>query len=100
MSQHTKDLLGFFKIIIIFSFFSSKKKEVSNKELSKDTKDKAADLLEAGVGNRTAGKQLAEKTTVVREIVRKWRKLKRTISLRQTGAPCMIWPGGVLMIMS
>ncbi|KAI3351627.1 hypothetical protein L3Q82_020239, partial [Scortum barcoo] len=65
------------------------------KELSKDTRDKTVDLHKAGMGYRTTGKQLGEKATTVGAIIRKWKKLKKTLSLPRTGAPCKISPRGV-----
>ncbi len=68
------------------------------KELSKDTRDTIVDLHKAGMGYRTIGKQLGEKTTTVGTIIRKWKKFKMTVNLPRTGAPCKISPHGVSMI--
>ncbi len=68
------------------------------KELSKDIRDKIVDLHKAGMGYKTIGKQLGEKTTVG-AIIRKWKKHKTTISRPQSGAPCKILAHGVRMIM-
>ncbi len=65
------------------------------KELSRDT---IVDLHKAGMGYRTIGKQLGEKTTTVGTIIRKWKKFKMTVNLPRTGAPCKISPRGVSMI--
>ncbi len=65
------------------------------KELSKDTRDKIVDLHKAGIGYRTIGKQLVEKAP----IIRKCNKLKMTVNLPRTGAPCKISLCGVSMIM-
>ncbi len=46
------------------------------KELSKDIRDKIVDLHKAGMGYKTIGKQLGEKTTVG-AIIRKWKKHKQ-----------------------
>ncbi len=62
------------------------------KELSKDTRDTIVDLHKAGMGYRTIGKQLGEKTTTVGTIIRKWKKFKMTVNLPRTGAPCKISP--------
>ncbi len=69
------------------------------KELSKDVRDKIVDLHKAGMGYKTIAKQLGEKVTTVGAIIRKWKKHKITVNLPQTGAPCMISPRGVSMIM-
>ncbi|KAL0198163.1 hypothetical protein M9458_006703, partial [Cirrhinus mrigala] len=69
------------------------------KELSKDTRDKIVDLHKAGMGYRTIGKQLGEKATTVGAIIRKWKKLKMTVSLPRTGALCKISPRGVSVIL-
>ncbi len=69
------------------------------KELSKDTRNKNVDLHKAGIGYRTIDKQLGEKATTVGTIIRKWKKLKMTVNLPRTGAPCKISPRGVSMIL-
>ncbi len=69
------------------------------KELSKDTRNKIVDLHKAGMGYRTIGKQLGEKTTTVGAIIRKWKKFKMTVNLPRTGAPCKISPRGVSVIL-
>ncbi len=69
-----------------------------NKELSKDTRDKIVDLHKAGMGYRTISKQLGDKATTVRAVIRKWKKFKMTVNLPRTGAPCKISPRGVSMI--
>ncbi len=69
------------------------------KELSKDTRDKIVDLHKAGMGYRTIDKQLGEKATTVGAIIRKLKKLKMTVNLPRTGAPCKISPRGVSMIL-
>ncbi len=69
------------------------------KELSKDVRDKIADLHNAGMGNKTLAKQLGEKVTIVGVILHKWKIHKITVSLPQTGALCKISPRGVSMIM-
>ena len=51
------------------------------------------------MGYRTIGKQLGEKATTVGAIIRKWKKLKMTVNLPRSGAPCKISPRGVSMIM-
>ncbi len=68
------------------------------KEPSKDVRDKIVDLLKAAMGYKTIAKQLGEKGTVC-SIIRKWKKLKITVNLLRTGAPCKISPRGVSMIM-
>ncbi len=70
-----------------------------NKELSKDTREKNVDLHKAGMGYRTIGNQLGERATTVGAIIRKWKKFKKTVDLRRTGAPCKISPRGVSMIL-
>ncbi len=67
-------------------------------ELSKDVRDKIVDLHKAGMGYKTITKQLGEKVTTVGAIVRKWKKLKITVNLPRSGAPCKISPHGVSMI--
>ncbi len=69
------------------------------KELSKDTREKIVNLHKAGMGYRTIGKQLGEKATTVRAIIRKLKKFKVTVNLPRTGAPCNISPRGVSMIL-
>ncbi len=48
---------------------------------------------------RTIGKQLGEKATTVGAIIKKWKKFKMTVNLHRTGAPCMISPRRVSMIL-
>ncbi len=69
------------------------------KELSKDVRDKIADLHKAGKGYKTIAKQLGEKVTTVGVNIRKWKKHKITVNLARTGAPCKISTWGVSMIM-
>ncbi len=66
---------------------------------TKDTRNKNVDLHKAGIGYRTIDKQLGEKATTVGTIIRKWKKLKMTVNLPRTGAPCKISPRGVSMIL-
>ena len=47
------------------------------------------------MGNRTIGKQLGEKAT----IIRKWKKFKMTVNHPRSGAPCKISTQGASMIM-
>ncbi len=68
------------------------------KELSKDVRDKIVDLHKAAMRYKTIAKQLGEKGTVG-VIIRKCKKLKITVNLLRTGAPCKISPSGVSMIM-
>ena len=51
------------------------------------------------MGYRTIGKQLSEKATTVGTIIGEWKKLKMSIKLPLSGAPCKISPRGVSMIM-
>ncbi|KAI4891288.1 hypothetical protein NFI96_003443 [Prochilodus magdalenae] len=69
------------------------------KELSKDTRDKIVDLHKAGKGYRAIAKQLGEQRSTVGAIIRKWKKLNRTVNLPRTGAPRKISPHGVSMIL-
>ncbi|KAI4903589.1 hypothetical protein NFI96_001060 [Prochilodus magdalenae] len=69
------------------------------KELSKDTRDKTADLHEAGKGYGATAKQLGEKRSTVGAIIRKWEELNMTVNLPRTGAPRKISPGGVSVIL-
>ena len=46
------------------------------RELCKDIRDKIVDLHKAGMGYRTIGKQLGEKTTTVGAIIRKWEEVE------------------------
>ncbi len=64
------------------------------KELSKDTRDKIVDLQKAGIGYRTI-LPIVEKAP----IIRKCKKLKMTVNLPRTGAPCNISPRGLSMIL-
>lgn len=57
------------------------------KELSKDTRDKIAELHKAGKGYDAITKQLGEKRTNVGAIVRKWKRLMMIVSVPWTGAP-------------
>ncbi len=70
-----------------------------SKELSKDVRDKIVDLHKAAMGYKTIAKQLGEKVTTVGAIIHKWKKLKITVNLPRTGAPCKISPRWVSMIM-
>ncbi len=69
------------------------------KELSKEVRDKTVDLHKAGMGYKIIAKPLGEKVTTVGAIIRKWKKQKITACLPRTGAPCMISPRGVSVIM-
>lgn len=62
------------------------------KELSKDIGDKIVDLHKAGMGHKTIDKQLGEKAATVGTIIRNWKKLKMTVNLPQSDAPCKILP--------
>uniref|UniRef100_A0A803J715 Transposase Tc1-like domain-containing protein n=1 Tax=Xenopus tropicalis TaxID=8364 RepID=A0A803J715_XENTR len=66
--------------------------------LLKDTRDKIVDLHKAGRGYRVIAKQLGENRSTVGAIVRKWKRLKTTVSLPRTGAPCKISPRGVSLM--
>ena len=68
------------------------------KELSKDIRDTIVDLHKAGMGYKKISKQLGEKLTTVRAIIRKWTKHKVTANLPQSGAPRKIWPRGISMM--
>uniref|UniRef100_A0A8C4TMR8 Transposase n=1 Tax=Erpetoichthys calabaricus TaxID=27687 RepID=A0A8C4TMR8_ERPCA len=68
-------------------------------ELSKDTRDQIVDLHKAGKGYGAIAKQLGENRSTVGAIVRKWKRLKTTVSLPRTGAPCKISPRGVSQMM-
>ncbi len=69
------------------------------KELSKDVRDKIANLHTAGIGYKTIAKQLGEKVTTVGAIIRKWKKHRKTVNLPWIWAPCQILPRGVSMVM-
>ncbi len=60
------------------------------KQRSKDVRDKIVDLHKAGIGYKTTAKQLGENVTTVSVIIRKWKKLKITVGLPRTMAPCKI----------
>uniref|UniRef100_A0A3Q3KM81 Uncharacterized protein n=1 Tax=Monopterus albus TaxID=43700 RepID=A0A3Q3KM81_MONAL len=68
------------------------------KELSKDTRDKIVDLHKAGKGYGAFAKQLGKNRSIVGAIVRKWKRLKTTVSLPRTRAPCKISPRGVSLM--
>ena len=51
------------------------------------------------MGYKKISKQLGEKLTTVRAIIRKWKKHKVTANLPQSGAPCKISPRGISMMM-
>ena len=69
------------------------------KELSKDIMDKIVDLHKAGMAYKKISKQLGEKLTTVRAIIRKWEKHKVTANLPRSGAPRKILPRGISMMM-
>jgi len=69
------------------------------RELGKGIRDKIVDLHKTGMGNRTIGQMLGEKTTAVGAIIRKWKKFKMSVNLPRSGAPCKISPRGASMIM-
>ena len=52
------------------------------------------------MGYKKISKQLGEKLTTVRAIIRKWKKHKVTANLPRSGAPCKISPRGMSMIRS
>ncbi|KAK3523183.1 hypothetical protein QTP86_021723, partial [Hemibagrus guttatus] len=56
------------------------------KELSKDVRDKIADLHKAGMGYKTIAKQLGEKVTTVGAIISKLKKYKITVNLHAWGS--------------
>ncbi|KAI4885578.1 hypothetical protein NFI96_010387 [Prochilodus magdalenae] len=56
------------------------------KELSKDTRDKTADLHKAGKGYWGIAKHLGGKRSTVGAIIRKWEELNMTVHLPWTGA--------------
>jgi len=60
------------------------------KELSKDTRDK---IVTSTRLERATGKLPSSL------VIRKWKKLKKTVNLPQTAAPCKISPRGVSMIL-
>ncbi len=68
------------------------------KELSKDTRNKIADLHQAGKTESAIGKQLGVKKSTVGAIIRKWKTYKTTDNLPRSGAPRKISPRGVKMI--
>ena len=69
------------------------------KELSKDMRDKILDLHKAVMGYKKISKQLDEKLTTVGASIRKWKKHKFTTNLPRSGAPRMISPRGISMMM-
>ncbi|KAK3506427.1 hypothetical protein QTP70_000276 [Hemibagrus guttatus] len=68
------------------------------KELSKDTRNKIADLHQAGKTESAIDKQLGVKKSTVGAIIRKWKTYKTTDNLPPSGAPHKISPRGVKMI--
>ncbi|KAK3509827.1 hypothetical protein QTP70_012503 [Hemibagrus guttatus] len=68
------------------------------KELSKDTRNKIADLHQAGKTESAIGKQLGVKKSTVGAIIRKWKTYKTTDNLPRSVAPRKISPRGVKMI--
>ncbi|KAI4887086.1 hypothetical protein NFI96_028010, partial [Prochilodus magdalenae] len=68
-------------------------------ELSKDTRKKVEDLLQAGKSESTIGKQAGVNKSTVGAIVRKWKTYKTIDNLPRSGAPRKISSRGVKMIM-
>uniref|UniRef100_A0A1A8IZ25 Uncharacterized protein n=1 Tax=Nothobranchius kuhntae TaxID=321403 RepID=A0A1A8IZ25_NOTKU len=66
--------------------------------MPKETRDKIVDLHKTGKGYGEIAKQLSENRSTVEAIVRKWKRLKTTVSLPRTGAPCKISSRGVSLI--
>ncbi|KAK3518467.1 hypothetical protein QTP70_000632 [Hemibagrus guttatus] len=64
------------------------------KELSKDVRNKIADLHKAGLGYKTISKKLGEKETTVGAIIRIQKKYKIANNRPWSGAPCKISPHG------
>ena len=69
------------------------------KELSKDSRKKIVDLLQAGKSESTIGKQVGVNKSTVGAIVREWKTSKTTDNLPRSGAPRKISSRGVKMIM-
>src|SRR4029434_3707020 len=55
------------------------------------------DLLKAGMGYKTIGKQLGEKQTTIGAIIRKWKQHQTTVHRYRSGAPCKISPRAVII---
>uniref|UniRef100_G3P5D1 Chitobiase, di-N-acetyl- n=1 Tax=Gasterosteus aculeatus aculeatus TaxID=481459 RepID=G3P5D1_GASAC len=70
----------------------------SQEELAKDTRNKIADLHQAGKTESAIGKQLGVKKSTVGAIIRNWKTYKTTDNLPRAGAPRKISPREVNII--
>lgn len=70
-----------------------------SKELSTDIRDRIVDLHKPGMGYKRIRKQLGEKRSTFRAVIRKWKKHHTTANLPRTGPPHKISPRGVSLIM-
>lgn len=70
-----------------------------SKELSTDIRDTIVDLHKPGMGYKRIRKQLGEKRSTFRAVIRKWKKHHTTANLPRTGPPHKISPHGVSLIM-
>ncbi len=63
-----------------------------SKEIQEQMRNKIAEMYQSGKGYKAISKALGLQQTMVRTIIRKWRKLGTVVNLPRSGRPTKITP--------